>query len=81
MKLYKISQLVNTGYDTFSSAVVAAKDKKAAQNTHPNGRLDWNGKESLYGEWASAEDVKVELIGTAVEGTKAGVICASFHAG
>ena len=35
MKLYKISQNVNTDYDTYDSAVVCAKDEEAAKRIHP----------------------------------------------
>ncbi len=74
MNLYKISQEVNTGWDTFSDAVVANRTENAARST----RLGDYGK---YGSWARPKDVKVELIGIAVKGIKAGVICSSFHAG
>ena len=37
MNLYKISQSLNTGYDTFSSAVVAATTLERAKNIHPRG--------------------------------------------
>lgn len=36
MKLYLISQSANTGYDTFDSAVIAAKNERDAQHTHPS---------------------------------------------
>jgi len=74
MKLWLISQEVNNDYDTFDAAVVAAKNKDLAQQTHPS---EWGGVE----EWAIPEAVKVKLIGTAVKDTKAGVILASFNAG
>lgn len=73
MNLYKISQTVNRGYDTYDSAVVAAETEEAARNTRPYD----------YGTpgWAKPEYVRVELIGLAVEGTTAGVIVASSNAG
>ena len=85
MNLYYISQREARGYDTYSDAVVAAPDEATARRLHPNGiglyGVAWGtkGREST---WANHPDfVKAELIGTAVEGTEQGVICASFHAG
>ena len=84
MKLYLISQTENDGYDTYSSAVVAAKDEEEAKEMHPEGHIlkvprDW--KEPC-GSWASGKRyVKVQCIGIATRGTKRQVICASFHAG
>ena len=82
MNLYRISQDVNNGYDTYDSAVVAAKNEAAAKETHPNGGR-WQGTDSgAWCTWAyDLDDVKVELIGTAVPGTEPGVIVASFNAG
>lgn len=89
MKLYKISQTARVDYDTFDSAVVAAESEEEARNTHPetiweipdlkSEDIDWGYK---YGTWApSPDDVKVEYLGEAKEGTKSGVIVASFNAG
>ncbi len=78
MNLYKISQATNRGWDTFDSAVVAAKSEQLARETTPDGNV-WN---SAKYTWASSPDkVTVEFIGIAMEGTKAGVIVASFNAG
>jgi hypothetical protein len=84
MKLYLISQIVNNGYDTYDSAVVAAKNEDDAQQMLPGFYSD--GKfyptDLRDGAWASPEHVEVEYIGTAKPGTKAGtVICASYNAG
>lgn len=87
MKLYLISQDFNTGYDTYDSAVVAAKTKEEAARIHPksssikvlNDRFLY---EYDFGDWAeSPSQVTVQLIGLAVKGTKAGCILASFNAG
>jgi hypothetical protein len=78
MKLFLIRQHVNTGYDTYDSAVVAAKNEEDARRMHPS-EIGWDND---HGCWASPEHVQVEYIGTAKPGTKAGtVICASFNAG
>jgi hypothetical protein len=76
MKLYLISQTEKRGYDTYDSAVVAANSEEEAVNIHPANYNHWD----IY-SWCQPKDVKVELIGTAVEGTEKGVIAASFNAG
>jgi hypothetical protein len=82
MKLFIISQDVNGNYDTYDSAVVCAETIEQAQMTHPgHAPKDWDGKAGQYSVWCNAEDVKVQLIGTANEYIKEGVICASFNAG
>lgn len=80
IKLFKISQDVNTDYDTYSDAIVCAKNEKEAQGIHPL-RSEWDGKIRELDVWCAIEDVKVEYIGKAKKGLKKGVICASFHAG
>lgn len=74
MKLWKIYQNHNKGYDTYDSAVVAAETESEAQNTHP-------GTYPSDYDWAPHDYVFVELIGEAIEGTRAGVIVSSFNAG
>ncbi len=78
MNLYKISQTANRGWDTYDSAVVAAETVEAALATHPDKE-----HEASYGlwEWTESQNVTVEFLGLAVEGTSAGVILASFNAG
>jgi hypothetical protein len=75
LNLYIISQSINTGYDTYDSAVVAAESENDAVLIHPSA--DYPD----LGTWASIGNVSVKLIGTATEGTGRGVICASFNAG
>ncbi len=78
MNLYKISQDVNNGYDTHDSAVVAAENEEEARNTHPSCG-EWG---EIWSTWAERPDqVKVELLGVAKEGTNARVILSSFNAG
>lgn len=77
LNLYRISQTENNDYDTYDSAVVAAETPDEASRVHPSISNEWDSH-----CWASApEQVTVELIGTAKEGTTVGVICASFNAG
>lgn len=75
MFLYKISQDVNRGYDTFDSAIVAAPDANSAKMIYPGkGCYDVDA-------WCDYSYVKVDLIGTTAPGVKMGVILASFNAG
>lgn len=82
MKLWKISQNVNNGYDTYDSAVVAAETMEAARETHPSVYFDLKDTDPFkWSNWCEFEMVSVRYLGEAKEGTKAGVICASFNAG
>ena len=87
MKLYLIHQREDYSYDTYDSAVVAAKSEADARLIHPGGsgyiyvvdRKQWSLNDDT---WVDPVDVKVNYIGTAKPGTVAGtVICASFFAG
>ena len=88
MNLYRISQDLVSGFDTYDSAVVAATDEDAARRIHPYNEcgvevtdLDW-GKISIYDDsWCGGpEYVMVERIGVADEKIKQSVICKSFNA-
>lgn len=80
MNLYLLTQDVNTGYDTYDSAIVAAKDEDFARKINPSESSKFGGYDAW--DWAvSPDQVKVELIGKAVKGTLEGVVLASFNAG
>lgn len=90
MKLYRISQDVNTGYDTYDSAVVCANSEAEARTMHPAGNVVWQGEKWVYEDneeeywsynWTEPQGVKVELIGKADKSIAKGVIVASFNAG
>jgi len=80
MKLWKIYQDINSGYDTYDSAVVVAADIHAACAVHPNSVRGWNER---YPSWASRPDqVGAICIGEADASMEAGtVVVASFNAG
>jgi len=79
MNLYKLSQSVNNGYDTFDSCVVLADTKEEARCIHPNGDKLWkNGKwyenrngdeqpvEYNINDWVhNVKDIRVEFLGRA----------------
>lgn len=75
--IYIISQEVNKGYDTFDSAVVAARNEDEARNIHPSGNIPiW------LSEWCPPEYVKVQFLSKAPKALKPGtIICASYNAG
>lgn len=81
MKLYLIQQDTNMGYDTFDSAVVAAKSEEDAKTIHPYADADRTGWESNTTWCKTPEQVQATLIGTACKGTARGVVLASFYAG
>ena len=82
MNIYKISQSENNGYDTFDSAIVAAESEEKARLINPDGEWYYNQKEKYYTAWAyKPEQVTVQFLGVAKEGTESGIILASFNAG
>ena len=86
MNIYKISQTVCRGYDTYDSAIVVAETAQSATLIHPDGYIEdgWytNYMPSMLSTWSHPKDVQVELIGIASrEFTKECVILSSFHSG
>jgi len=82
MNLYLISQTENNTWDTFDSAVVCAPDEDTARNMNPSDGKPMEKWGDAWSDWASCpENVTVKLIGTAAEGVRQGVVCASFNAG
>ena len=79
MNIYLISQDKCTGYDTYDSAVVVARDTEDARGLHPSGIEP--GRFSFGDEWPKPEFVRVQLIGAALGEDTARVVCASFNAG
>ncbi len=90
MNLYIISQNVNSQYDTFDSAVVAAETPDDARKIHPDNLVFRAGRfKNEHREVGDREDdwvdldqiccIKVELVGTTTK--PKGVILSSFNAG
>jgi len=81
MKIYKIEQNVDNGYDTYDSAIVCAESEEEAKKIHPSGDGETQAKATKYDCWCGLKDVNVEYLGEAKEELKKGVIVASFNAG
>ena len=82
MKLYRIWQEVNDNYDTYDSAVVAARDEEDARSINPESiHFDEQRSWMDYGSWTTPENVKVEFLGEAADNIKRSIICVSFNAG
>jgi hypothetical protein len=72
--------------DTFAYAVVAAESSEAARHIHPTKGVIWRktmwikgGREYGFDIWADPRNVRSRLIGKAIEGTPAGMVCTSFQ--
>lgn len=77
MKLWKLTQNDENGYDTYDACIVAAPTEREARKILPSEFAKFGD-----GTWARGiKTVKAELVGEAKKGTKAGVILASFNAG
>jgi hypothetical protein len=92
--LWLLSQVVSTGYDTYDSCVVAAKDEHSAKRIHPSPFRDDRFSEALGtwvdrrgependGTWAHRPDqVKAVRIGVTLDQPHGAVVCSSFNAG
>ena len=63
--LWKLSQDVNNGYDTYSSAVVVSQDPEAARRIHP-ARYSDTGEaiysfDNVHECWRSTYDDRLEI--------------------
>ncbi len=88
MKLFKIYQIINNGYDTFDSAVVVANSAEEAQKIHPSHPFcDGSINFKMYDNWVSRPDlVSVIYLGDVVgepddDIFPGAIICASYNAG
>jgi hypothetical protein len=90
MKIYKLTQDVNSGYDTYDGMIVIAKDENQAILMYPSyenimseeydfSDNEWPGHSY---SWANKHsDVKIELLGNAGKNSKCRIVLASFNAG
>jgi len=73
MNLYLITQDSNDRWDHYNGAVVIAKDETDARN------FDLDPEQ--FDMWVTPDEVKVKLIGTAIKGSKPGLILAELREG
>lgn len=59
MYIWKISQNVNNGYDTYDSAIVYAETENDARSTHPDP--NWEDYASYIGDNSNSQDNLEEL--------------------
>lgn len=79
MKLWKVTRPIESGwYDVYDGCVVAADTAKDALTIHPDG-IAPEEMDEQDDTW-DASRATAELIGTAIRGTKRGVVIASFRA-
>lgn len=79
MKLWIISQKVNSGYDSYDSAVVAAETEEEARNILPTGN-DWSYARKTKAWANNPSEVNVEYLGETNRQIH-GIIVSSFNAG
>jgi hypothetical protein len=87
MNLYLIQRSPNRFVaDTFAFAIVAAETGRAARHIHPTKGVIWRnamwfkgGREYGFDIWTDPKNVRSRLIGKAVEGTLAGMVCTAFQ--
>ena len=81
MKIYKLEQTDNNGYDTFDSIIVCAKNEEDARLITPD-ELHPVGDGYRFTTWAKQhENIICEEIGEANEKQERGIILGSFNSG
>lgn len=79
MGIYVLKQDESKGYDTYDSIVVAAESEDEARQIMPKEYYNWKDPSDTWAR--SPNNVQVTFLGIAKDGTKSGVILASFNAG
>jgi hypothetical protein len=60
MKLYKLSQEINDGYDTYDSCVVCAENEEKARLIHPSEFVTHHDDENWYGTYTKGGEYIIE---------------------
>ena len=95
MNLYLISQDINDDYDTYDSAVVAAKSPSDAKNIHPSSPVTHATDGEWMGAYANGEEYQadstdwvpysridsIDVVYLGKTRLERGVVLASFNAG
>ncbi len=85
MNIYLLELPGQCKYDQYDAIVVAAESEEKARLIFPTpyGHLipEWWKVKDKIGYWDTPENLKVTLLGTALEGSREGNILSSFIAG
>lgn len=95
--IYKVSQSVNYGYDTYDSMIVVADNVEQARKMHPSNFRIWSDEKECwlfvysdgttpkdstsFSSWCLPHETTVELIGVTDLYNENKVLLASFNAG
>ena len=60
LKIFQISQNINTTYDSYFSAIICATDEKQALYTHPNAEHIWNNQTQKW--HAKTKDIYPQIL-------------------
>jgi hypothetical protein len=77
MNIYKLTQGINSGYDTYDSCVVYAENENTARLIPPSNYED----SDAWVDISKRHKIKVEYIGSNPKVSESGVIVSSFNAG
>lgn len=79
LKIYKLTQNANSGYDTYDGCVVIAENEELARSMNPDPFE--SNRYSKFKTWCQPKDVDVEFLGYAKENENPRIVCSSFNAG
>ena len=77
MKLYKLTQNVNNGYETYPAIIVCAKNPEDAKRISPSS-TDIDDYNEYSHNWADIKDIQCEYIGKAAAHIQRGVVLADY---
>lgn len=85
MNIYLIEQKENSGWDTYSAAVVIAESADDARKIHPGeGDPEYDGMVDIRGDnfvWTTPEHVTATFLGRLdIPAPQGKVLCCSYHA-
>lgn len=60
MNIYKISQDINNGYDSYDSAIVCAENEDDARTIHPSEYVTHNKNGLWYGTYTNGGEYETE---------------------
>ena len=89
MNIYKVSQEINNGYDTYDSMIVISDSEESARKIAPGIYSDEDYDNWVKGEYETyswinydgIDEIEVTLIGVASAGSEEKIVLSSFNAG